>query len=95
MKFLLWRQNAGSEVGISLVHKAYGDGNALVKTLSGQPVRIDDMAEFVLWVALWGGRDSFVKFSLHGLLQFVMNWGASFRLVGAEYNPLSAAHKAV
>ena len=47
-------------MGIALMHKAYGDGKALVKTLSGQPVRIDDMAEFVLGVALWGRWDSFV-----------------------------------
>jgi len=47
-------------VGIALVYKAYGDGDALLEALSGQSLGIDDVPEFVLWVALWRRRDSFV-----------------------------------
>ncbi len=54
------RQNTGSEVRMSLADKIYGNGNALVETLSALPLGIDDMAEFVLRVALWCRRDSFI-----------------------------------
>ncbi len=60
VRSLSWRQNTGSEVRIPVAHKTYGNGNALVETLSALPLGIDDMAEFVLWVTLWRGRDSFI-----------------------------------
>jgi hypothetical protein len=47
-------------VRIPVAHKTYGNGHALVETLSALPLGIDDMPEFVLWVTLWRGRDSFI-----------------------------------
>ena len=60
LKFLSWGQDSGGELGIAFADHAQGDCDALVEALAGEAVGIDDMAQFVLWVALGGGRDSFI-----------------------------------
>jgi hypothetical protein len=57
---LLWGQDAGSEVGITRTDEIHGDGDALVEGFSAEAVRVDYVAEFVLWVTLWRGWDSFI-----------------------------------
>src|ERR1700687_1860277 len=78
LKSLSRRQNTGSEVGITLADKSQGDCNALVKSLSGESLRIDDVAQFVLRVPLWRRRDSFIQLALHRFLQFVVHVGSPF-----------------
>ena len=67
----------------------------MIEGLSAEALGIDEIAEFVLWVSLWCGRDSFVELSPHGLLQFVMHGGSPFLAWGAEYRPVLAAGKVV